>query len=685
MLSAILLAASVTLPVPFVAQQKDTCGAAALAMVMGYYGAAPAHDAIAAALVEPELHGIRGSSLADFARARGMVAIAFAGDVALLREHLTKGRPLVVSVSAGRGRYHDVVAIGVDDARGVLVVNDPAEGAGRRWPLAKFEKRWSATGRWTLLVQPAAAGEAGPADASGADATARPRNDEVPAAEAGAAPVAGSYDALVAEAVELGRGGRSADAAQRLERAIALAPARPEAWTERGGLRFLDGKYDEAALDLRRSLALREDAYARDLLASSLQMAGRELEALAAWNPLGQPALGSVELGGLVVTRDAVARREIGIEPGATLTPGALRAARRRLEETGAFDRLTLRPRPRGDGTADLEVALSERHGLARGPADFLVTTGVNLAWQRLRLRYSNIGGTGIAVGGSYRWQEKRPETSLQLQWPRPLGLPVYARATGFRGEQSYALGGVFGLRRRGGELGLRHVVGEGTLVSATLRLRERDFSAARPDAPDGRLVGLELALDGPLLETRRHRVEGTLRVFGAGAALGSQVRYAQADAELRYEGVLSARAGRSVERAVLAARLRGGWGSSGLPLDEMYAPGLSPESDLPLRAHPLTRGGAIGANPVGRSVVLFNAEWRQRVLHRAAFDLGLVGFVDAASVGRVAQGSAPGSLVDAGIGLRVVLLAGPTLRVDHAWGLSDGRRAIYVGLGQAF
>jgi len=31
------------------------------------------------------------------------------------------------------------------------------------------------------------------------------------------------------------------------------------------------------------------------------------------------------------------------------------------------------------------------------------------------------------------------------------------------------------------------------------------------------------------------------------------------------------------------------------------------------------------------------------------------------------------------------VLLAGPTLRVDHAWGLSDGRRTLCVGLGQAF
>jgi hypothetical protein len=142
---------------------------------------------------------------------------------------------------------------------------------------------------------------------------------------------------------------------------------------------------------------------------------------------------------------------------------------------------------------------------------------------------------------------------------------------------------------------------------------------------------------------------------------------------------------GLSVERSVLAVRVRGGWGSDGLPVDEMYAPGVSPESDLPLRAHPLTIGGALGVNPIGRSVVLVNAEWRQRLLHRPSWDFGAVAFADSASVWRPALGSSAGSLVDAGIGVRLSFLAGPTLRIDHAWGLVDGRRTLFVGLSQAF
>lgn len=684
------------LEVPFVAQQKDTCGAAALAMVLGYYGAPVPQDAIAGALLEDELHGIRGSRLADFARGRGMVALAFAGDLALAREHVARGRPLILALAAGRRRYHDVVLIGFDDARREAILNDPAAGAARRVSERELDERWLATGRWTLLVQPSETSVAAPAIPAAGDTTlpamtppAAPDPAGAPTAAADAA-LSGSaatngYEGLVQRAVALGREGKSAEAGALLERALALEPARPEAWVERGGLHFLAGRYGPAIADLRRALSIRDEAYARELVAASLQMLGRESEALAEWNRLGQPTLASVEIGGLKITRDEVARREVGLAPGELLTAARLQGVRRRLEATGAFERVTLRTRPRGDGSAGLDVAVAERHGFARGPADFLLTTGVNLAWQRLRLRYSNLGGTGVALGGSLRWQENRPETTLQLQWPRPFGIAAYGRLTGFRGEQAYELGAPFAMRRRGVDAGLRHVLDGGWTVSAGLRVRQRDFSRPYPDARPGLVSGLDAGLEGRLFETARQRLDATLHVFAAGPVLASELAYAQADGELRYEGVVSAPEGRSVERSVVALRLRGGWGSAGLPVDEMYAPGISPESDLPLRAHPLTRGGAIGANPVGRSVLLANAEWRQRLLHRAGFDLGVVGFTDLATVGRVATGSRPGVLVDAGIGVRIAILTGPVIRVDHAWGLSDGRRALFVGLSQAF
>jgi tetratricopeptide (TPR) repeat protein len=695
-LGSLLLAAVVTLPVPFVPQQRDTCGAAALAMVLQYYGLDVVQDAIAAELVEPELGGIRGSRLAEFARSRGMVAIAFAGDAAVLREHLAKGRPLVVALSAGGSRNHDVVVVGFDEGRHEVIVNDPAVGAARRMSDEELERRWGATGHWTLLVQPLAAagersGEAPSASSAPAPAPAAqlPAPSPAPSQQIVALPAfepdAASYEALVERAIALGRADRRVEAAALLDRAVTSSPERPEAWVERGGLSFLDGRYEPAIADLRRALAIRDDPYVRDLLASSLQLAGRELEALAVWNALGKPTLGRVEISGLKVTHDDVARREVGIEVGSVLTPKAVRAARRRLGETGIFEKVTLRPKPRGDGSADLSVALLERHGFAHGPVDLLVTTGVGLAWQRVRLRYANLGGTGLGFGGTWRWQKNRPETSLELRWPRPFGLPVYLDLSGSRGEQAYELGEPFAIRQRGFDLGARHVLRNGSLLSLGLRLRERNVSSSRPDAAPGRILGLQAGLEGRLLETRRNHFDASAHLLAADPVIGSQLSYLQGEAELRYEGIVSRPEGRSVERSVAAARLRGGWGSSGLPVDEMHAVGVSFESDIPLRAHPLTRQGIIGRNPVGRSFLVLNAEWRQRLLHRSLFDIGAVAFMDTAGVWQPAQGSASRVLVDAGVGLRVSLLAGATLRIDQAWGLRDGGRSLSIGLNQAF
>lgn len=151
--AAALAIALVGLEVPFVPQKKDTCAAASLAMVLHYWGAPVPHDEIAATLVRPELHGILGSRLEAFAKGRGFTAIAYAGDLGQLREMLAKGRPLIVAWRMSSGRFHDVVVVGVDGSRNVIV-NDPAVGSDRRVSARDFERRWAGAGHWTLLVQP---------------------------------------------------------------------------------------------------------------------------------------------------------------------------------------------------------------------------------------------------------------------------------------------------------------------------------------------------------------------------------------------------------------------------------------------------------------------------------------------------------------------------------------------------
>jgi len=152
---ALLLAAAATLlEVPYIPQVKNTCGAASLAMVMRYWNKDITHDAIAAKLLKPELSGIAGSGLQDFARDHGMTAVAYVGDLPLVREYLEKGRPLIVALKLGKDKFHNVVVIGYDEEKHELIVHDPAEGPSRRIAEAAFEKRWEGSMHWTLLILP---------------------------------------------------------------------------------------------------------------------------------------------------------------------------------------------------------------------------------------------------------------------------------------------------------------------------------------------------------------------------------------------------------------------------------------------------------------------------------------------------------------------------------------------------
>ena len=495
-----------------------------------------------------------------------------------------------------------------------------------------------------------------------------------------------SYDGLVARGLALGREGRLEDATRAFDAAIALDPGRSEARIERGGVLFLEKRYEEAAGDLRVALRLREDAYARDLLASSLHLAGRSDEALAVWNPLGRPIVGEVGIGGLVHTRDRVARREVAVASGDVLTLAHVRETRLRLAELGVFDRIAVRPVPRGGGKADLDVALLERHGLARGPVDLAVGLGANLLQERVGVHYWNVGGTGISVGGQYRWEENRPDLSVRLDWPRPLGFGANLRLSVFRGRQLYEVGEPLLRKSRGLDASLRRVLGSRTVVQLAVRARHRSFSRPDPGARPGDVVGLEAGLDRQLLATRRHRLDTGIRLFQGSRSLGSDVPFSRATFTASYRAFLSPPDATLIDRSVLAARLLWGRAGNGTPIDELFAPGGSPDMDLPLRGHHQTRDGALGVTPLGRSLTLTNLEWRRRLVRSTLVQVGVVAFYDGAWIARTAlESDRDHSLHDVGMGIRLAWGGAALLRFDYGHSLSDGKNAFFFGLSETF
>src|SRR6202030_144346 len=155
---------SLWIDVPFVAQVKNGCGSAAIAMVMEYWDKKTGRSAdgsadpgkIQAALYSPSEEGIPASAMKRYFEEAGYRTFAFLGDWDELGHHLERGRPLIVSLKASgpHGPLHYVVVVGIDSARGYIYVNDPAQQKMLRLSREGFESEWSATQHLTLLAVP---------------------------------------------------------------------------------------------------------------------------------------------------------------------------------------------------------------------------------------------------------------------------------------------------------------------------------------------------------------------------------------------------------------------------------------------------------------------------------------------------------------------------------------------------
>jgi ABC-type bacteriocin/lantibiotic exporter with double-glycine peptidase domain len=157
----------VWLDVPFFKQEKNGCGAASIAMVMQYWSAQRAAGSPASpASVDPEAiqrslysahdHGIRASDMQKYFQDHGFRTFAFRGTWDDLKQHLEKGRPLIVALKPlpAESALHYVVVVGLDWNQNVVLVNDAAQRKLLKQDRGVFDKQWSAVDRWTLLAVP---------------------------------------------------------------------------------------------------------------------------------------------------------------------------------------------------------------------------------------------------------------------------------------------------------------------------------------------------------------------------------------------------------------------------------------------------------------------------------------------------------------------------------------------------
>jgi ABC-type bacteriocin/lantibiotic exporter with double-glycine peptidase domain len=135
---------------------REDCGAAALAMVLGYWGRPANRDDIRAAYSPAPDRGIKAASLRQFTMLQGLQAFLIHGQFSDLDREIQRRHPILVGVMK-RYRWHVYphyeVVVGVNRKKQHILTLDPAHGL-RVNSREGFAAEWAATHEVTLIVFP---------------------------------------------------------------------------------------------------------------------------------------------------------------------------------------------------------------------------------------------------------------------------------------------------------------------------------------------------------------------------------------------------------------------------------------------------------------------------------------------------------------------------------------------------
>jgi ABC-type bacteriocin/lantibiotic exporter with double-glycine peptidase domain len=135
---------------------RQDCGAAALAMVLGYWGRTVTRDEISAANPPAPERGISAGTLRDFARRQGLQAFVIPGQRGDLERELQQHHPVLVGVVKRYGRRaypHYEVVVGMSRRTQRILTLDPADGL-RVDSGEGFAAEWAAAKQVTLIIYP---------------------------------------------------------------------------------------------------------------------------------------------------------------------------------------------------------------------------------------------------------------------------------------------------------------------------------------------------------------------------------------------------------------------------------------------------------------------------------------------------------------------------------------------------
>ncbi|MDP2320975.1 MAG: C39 family peptidase [Acidobacteriota bacterium] len=641
------------LDVPYLTQTEDLCGGAAMAMVLRYWGDRRVQPEDFASLIDRSAAGIRTDVLTADIRRRGWQGFAIDGATGAhhdwMRDQIDRGRPIVALIEVRPNRYHYIVIVGWTAAQ--VIAHDPANAPFQTWTRPDFDRAWAAAGRWAVLVLPSADPSVTAPQASEDDHT-----NTIAASTSACSP-------LIARMVDLARAGQVADAAHGLVAATELCPEDPAAWRELAGVHFLQSHWADAAMTAERASVLGpEDEAVWDLLATSRFLNDEPLAALDAWNRIARPSVDIVRVEGVRRVPHPTVVGLLKLPPHTVLTREKQGHAARRLAELPSAAQTSLRYRPLGGGTADIEAIVVERPALPRGVVPIAATLARGWLQDEIRVDAASLAKSGELLTVAWRWWEARPRVAVSLAVPALSWLPGVTTIEGSWERQSYGAPVMAREERR--HAGLRVA----DWASSTVRwTASTAFNRWAADSFLSAGSGIDVRLAGDRVSLGAGAEAAT--PLGSGAAFTTG-RLSSAWRTTTNENRPMWLGGAAVTTASGAA-----------PFAMWPGAGTGHGREPLLRAHPLLDAGLITGEAFGRRLAHASIEYRRPVWRPAMARLGLAVFADAARAWHRLDGSSSSLHVDAGVGVRLALPGkGGAMRVDVARGMRDQQVVVSAG-----
>ena len=648
---------AVRLAVPFVAQTEALCGGASAAMLFRFWGDRHAPASQFAALIDRAAGGIADTVLVEAIRNRRWNAERLDGSLAVLKDELEARRPPMLLLEDRPGRYHYVVAVGIDEH--AVFIHDPTWGPDRRLPVETLQRAWKPSGFWTLRITPASSTLA----VAAVPTTATPRMATGTACDAR---LDAALDDIAARGLDI--------AETRLAPLIASCPNEAGPLRELAGVRFAQQRWQEASTLATAALALApQDSYAADVLGSSLFLRHDDAGALRAWNRTGKPLLDTVRVSGLARTRYAQVTQALGLPVDSLLTADAFALARRRLEQFPLFSSTRLSLRPDDERYAAVDAVVVERRVLPGGPLEWgaiAVRAGLE---RELTTTLPGWRGQGDTWSTSLGWWTHRPSARLAFATPMTKGpRGVWQVDVGWARETyQHMTPADVQEDRVTGSLGLSSWLRPSVRLDAAF-----SFDGWQRTGSDRvRAVGVHVGIERRFREDRVSVVARAAQWLPIGAV----DRFSAASA------AVAARTSRDARRFVLTGTAGASLASADAPLALWSGAGDGRGRAPLLRAHRLIDDGRIGGPVFGRRVAFGSVEAQHWLPRPALVRVATAVFADAAVAGeRAPLATGRPAQVDLGAGVRVrPPAARGVFRLDYAHGMRDGANRWFIGWQQ--